>query len=580
MQSMTYRQTKLVGIILMGLFHLCLHTSFATDRYVPGQYSTIQDAIDVCMPGDVVILDTITYTGDGNRDLNFLGKSITVRSIDPTDPNIVAATIIDCQGSDQDFHYGFNFSNGEYIYAVLDGVTITNGYTNDKGAGIRCFNSNPTIRNCVIVNNISVLENSEGGGIYCNSSNPNIINCTINNNSTDFVGAGIYCLFSNPLISNCTIADNTSNINGAGIYCSSSNPVISNCIISGNVCNTGSGGGIFCDNNSSPLIKNCAIHNNAVLSLGRVGGGVYCLPNTSNPIIMNCTITGNWASFGGGVYLGNNQTQLINCTITGNLANFGAGIYCTSDTPTIKNCILWGDWPNEIGVVTDPPAVSFSNVEGGFVGDGNIDVDPKYADPGYWNSENWIEGDYHLMSQGGRWTHTGWINDPFSSPCINMGDPNDNILDEPAPHGDRINMGAFSQTEQASKTPGFAPPTVQNLTIQGGHHKITLNWEEPTPPTAISAYKIYRGPGIDQLDYYGESIAANLSFTDTDILNNTDYFYAVSAVSDFGEGPLSLPVNYYSNWNNSDINNDGTVDLIDFALFCTEWLWRADWYQN
>ena len=91
----------------------------AATHWVPGDYPTIQSAIDNCNNGDVVIVSPGIYTGDGNRDIGFLGKAITVTSVDPNDPNIVAATIIDCQGTEIEPHRGFYFHNGEDENSVL-----------------------------------------------------------------------------------------------------------------------------------------------------------------------------------------------------------------------------------------------------------------------------------------------------------------------------------------------------------------------------------------------------------------------------------------------------------------------------
>jgi hypothetical protein len=77
--------------------------------YVPTQYETIQAAIDAAEDLDTVVVSPGRYTGQGNRDLDFKGKAITVQSIDPSDPNVVTATVIDCNGTQDDPHRGFHF---------------------------------------------------------------------------------------------------------------------------------------------------------------------------------------------------------------------------------------------------------------------------------------------------------------------------------------------------------------------------------------------------------------------------------------------------------------------------------------
>ncbi len=62
-------------------------------------FDTIQEAIDIAEPSETVIVLTGTYTGQGNRDLDFKGKSITVRSTEPNDIDIVTQTVIDCNAS-------------------------------------------------------------------------------------------------------------------------------------------------------------------------------------------------------------------------------------------------------------------------------------------------------------------------------------------------------------------------------------------------------------------------------------------------------------------------------------------------
>ena len=88
-----------------------------------GDYPTIQAAIDDVLDGDIVELADGVFTGEGNRDLNFNGRPITVRSASG-DPD---ACIIDC-GGDPEEHRGFNFISGEDAASILEGITIRNGY--------------------------------------------------------------------------------------------------------------------------------------------------------------------------------------------------------------------------------------------------------------------------------------------------------------------------------------------------------------------------------------------------------------------------------------------------------------------
>jgi len=218
---------------------------------VPADYQTIQAAIDAAVDGDVVIVAPGLYSGDGNRDIDFNGKAITVRSIDPNDPNIVAATIIDCNGTETDMHRGFYFHNDEDANSLLDGFTITNGYMHgypepaNGGGGICCEQSSPTILNCTITHNSA---GRAGGGIFCNfSSNPRIANCNINENWVVSDGGGVFCYRSSPTIINCVIKSNIALFEGGGVYChENSRAIINNCIIADNVASYYKGGGIMC----------------------------------------------------------------------------------------------------------------------------------------------------------------------------------------------------------------------------------------------------------------------------------------------------------------------------------------------
>ena len=209
----------------IGAYENALNTRLVTTIRVPQDKSTIQAGINAATRGDTVLVADGVYTGKSNVSLDFIGKSITVKSV-----NGASSTIIDCQGQNT---RGFYFRNGETEISVLDGFTVTNGN------GVYCNNSSPTIVNCTMTNN----QAQNGAGIVCYSnSSPTIINCVLTNNQAQN-GAGVYCENSSPNFTNCTIAGNHADSNGGGVFCNNSALTVINCTITENQAK--SGGGIY-----------------------------------------------------------------------------------------------------------------------------------------------------------------------------------------------------------------------------------------------------------------------------------------------------------------------------------------------
>jgi hypothetical protein len=273
-----------------------------TTILVPDDYSTIQDAIDAAFDGDTILVSDGTYT----ENIDFKGKAITLQSV-----NGAGSTTID-GGANGSVVY---FMYGEDINSVLDGFTITNGSVTSAGGGILCWgHSSPTIKNCIVTDNI-------GGSI-----------------------------------SGCTSAGSCG---GGGIACFDSSPVIINCKISNNT-TLKSGGGVIFDDGSSPVFINCIISKNSAYS----GGGIFTQAVFSLAKFINCTISGNTATTqaGGGFYAGYSTPSITvyNCIFWGNTAATGGNEI--DGILTVEYSDIQGGWTGTGNIDADP---LFVNAAGG-----------------------------------------------------------------------------------------------------------------------------------------------------------------------------------------------------------------------
>ncbi len=406
------------GFVVVAGMSLWTMTTQADQIFVPGDFATIQGAIDAALDGDEVIVAAGAYF----EAIDFLGKAITVRSIDGPE-----TTTIDASGLNTTVVLCVNFEGPD---TLLQGFTITGGgHFSIDGGGMFVQFSSPTITDCVFVGN----EARDGGGMYnSDCSSPTMINCSFNANYACFGGAGMYNrFFSSPTMINCSFNANYATVFGGGMHnISNSSPTLTNCTFSGN--NGAAGGGMFNTLSSSPVLTNCEFINNIgcecegggmyngsshpiltnCVFIGNeadvAGGGMY--NGNSNPILTNCTFSGNSAPHndGGGMANANGSPTITNCTFSGNTANFsGGGMYNDGGSPTLTNCtfsgnsaangnaiafdfgpsnlemtncILWdgGDeiWNNDESTIT----IGYTDVQGGWDGTGNIDADPQFED--------------------------------------------------------------------------------------------------------------------------------------------------------------------------------------------------------
>lgn len=303
-------------------------------------FATIQHGIDVATTGDTVMIKAGTFTGDGNRDLDFGGKNLVVMSEDGR-----AAVVIDCEGTTEDPHRGFSFHSGEDSTSVLYDLTVINAYS-DSGA-IFVTNATPTIRRCEIINNTSY-------GIMC---------------EPDWPWPDVM------LIDSCVISDNSKH----GIKSWNASLVITHSRIEAN-----DSDGVHIDWSGQ-----CEIHNSTIALNG--GTGFWAFTLGQDFLLENCTFVmnrrgmfwdANYPKDGGEATSPDIHDSLVihNCVFAFNLEQ---GIEYG-----------WAPW-NEAGArCTDSYGNLVSNWENvpWFDGDtlGNISADPLFCDTG--------SGDYSLSS--------------------------------------------------------------------------------------------------------------------------------------------------------------------------------------
>ncbi|MBN2019684.1 MAG: S8 family serine peptidase [Sedimentisphaerales bacterium] len=434
--------------------------------YVPSQYSTIQEAINQSWPGSVVWIADGTYMGTWNRDIDLLGKALTVKS-----ENGPENCIIDCQGDVNDPHRGFSFKHYEGADSVVDGLTITNGYgpfdyrdlmdLRSAGGGIYCYYSSPTIKNCKITGNKTSYDRGHGDG----------------------PGGGVCFDYSNATIRNCEIIGNFSgDAKGAGVFGRNANVLIADCVISGN---DGSSGGGAAFEGGAPVINGCIIIDNLIYC----GRGVLYFEQQASPNITNCLITGNrstqCSSFGGiCAWLTGGHAKISNCTIIENtISPRGGAIYWDGIGATVTNCICRGNGNEIYGDV----AVGYSNIQGGQPGTGNIDADPCFV--------SGPMGDYYLSQAGS--------GQPMDSPCVDTGS------DKSANLGMKtLTTRTDGITDTGMVDMGYHYPGADaDLNGDGfvdfvDYASMALNWQQATDPCEPNSGDVSKDGWVDIDDFY------------------------------------------------------------------------------
>lgn len=410
------------------------------------------------------------------------GGTLFIR--DDSNPNL-----INCK-----FARNYAFSGGGIYSSKNSSPTLINcifsyNYVQLQGGGMYIADGNPTLTNCTFNRNVAfspaIASATEGGGMYNRNSNPVLTNCTFSGNSAT-VGGGMNNRNSNPVLTNCTFSENSAESVG-GMLNKDCNTELNMCTFLENT-DHGSGAigsvygqliaeecifeknytrAVVVETEKDVIFTHCIFSGNSSPSFN--GGAVLVLEATFNHCIFAGNRTTGDRSTGGAVFSFLSVT-FNNCTFNNNWSETRRAIDIGAYT-YVDNCIFWGSEDQIRAGDSNFPTtfVRYSDIQDGWLGEGNIDIDSCFVDPGYWADLNdtnivvepndpnavWIDGDYHLKSQAGRWDPNSqiWIQDDITSPCIDAGDPNSPIGDEPVPNGGIINMGAYGGTPEASKSP-------------------------------------------------------------------------------------------------------------------------------
>ena len=319
--------------------------------------------------------------------------------------------------------------------AVVDGVTITagqaDGHSNRYGGGMRNINAGTTLMSCTFDGNLADLYGGglrsygpasptltnctfiknharDGGGMYDTSANAVLVDCKFIENTAQLVAGGMHNRESSPTLTNCVFSGNRVDYDGGGLSNYRANPTLNNCTFDDNVA-VGSGGGIFNYYQSDATLTGCIFGENTA---GVDGGGVR---NSSAAMTLtDCVLTGNDANTnGGGVSNIAGDATLTNCVLSANSTGArGGGLHTFNGNTVVRNCIVWNNVAPLGGAsIADAAAISdvaYSCIQGGWLGVGNLSVDPLFIDPnGPDGVPGTIDDDFHIQSD---------------SPCINAGD--------------------------------------------------------------------------------------------------------------------------------------------------------------
>ncbi|MBT7373790.1 MAG: DUF1565 domain-containing protein, partial [Candidatus Marinimicrobia bacterium] len=391
------------------------------------------------------------------------------------------------------------FGGGVFSYG--GGITMTNvtvtGNQNmgeGQGGGMMLAGTEGTLDNMTITDNTA--NGAHGGGIWTNSSGDDetgwvMTNSLISGNHADQLGGGITFAWSHPTVINTVISNNTSYWGGGGVSGINSGFTLKETTVSDNWTWNG-GGGIFAfgplEIADPPIIEDCIISGNETgNSDGGDGGGILLNDNIDAVINRTSVVNNHAAGYIGGIDVMATTTDITNVTVSGNTSG-GGGIGISDNANVdIINSIVWNNTGTEIIHMNGSVDVTYSDIQDGYTGVGNIDANPIFVD-----ADN---DDYTLQAP--------------DSPCINAGtgdlngDGTEDITDY---SGSAPDMGAFEST--------LAAPTGFQYNLQS---ESVMLWWNPSTDENFQYFLLERSTD----DQFVENVVSNYLtssfYTDEDL---------------------------------------------------------------
>jgi predicted outer membrane repeat protein len=409
---------------------------------------------------------------------------------------------------------------------VLDSFVIMGGHASGmdvhaNGAGmLNTEGSNPVIMDCNFNGNLS---SGNGSGMCNDNSSPRVIRCKFTNNSMGGnSGAGMYNIDSSPIVEDCEFIGNSGGVGGAMANDGSGTALITGCLFKDNQASFG--GGLYTKDDCSPIVCDCIFENNQA---GYTGGALEL--RGGNPTFRRCSIVNNYAGQydwgGAGVDMYKGNATFESCTIAGNTSyENGGAMFVWNGNAYMYNCTISGNAADDQG----GGIFLFSHLSGSATLRSCI----------LWNN-NATEVEGKTIS-------------------VQYSDV----------------RGGYSGTGNKNEDPQFVDEA------GGDYH---LRWNSPCIDTADPAYTpgpedkdIDNEPRVmqdERVDMGSDEVGPKQAdFTRDGIIDERDMSILLTSwlTSEIDAGWYIL----------CDLFEDNHIDMLDYALFASDWLWQGQWYED